>query len=128
MSITDPFSVQVTESPPGVRLDGPSIDEIKPGPVVKECRRAHQYEPHRQHPWSKFGEDYLCEGIPPPEEQPECLIYISPEQPKCGRKAPAKIRIKTKLTDARIPACLQHKAEYDHNAALLRQRSIRKAS
>lgn len=108
MNLADPFRVPTTESPPPVELP------------VKDCPQSMAYEPHPEHSWEKRGRNYQCEGIPEVEDQPECLIYVSPEHPKCGNRAPAKIRVKTKLTDARVPVCLVHKAEYDNQAATFR--------
>lgn len=120
MSLADPFEVPSTESPPALR---PAFPPREPAPVpVKDCPRAINYEPHPEHPWDKADKEYRCEGIPEVEDQPDCLIYMSPEQPKCGLPAPAKIHVQTKLTDAWVTVCLRHKANYDTESAKFRMR------
>lgn len=88
---------------------------------TKDCPLSQRFEPHAAHPWEKKpGWFFNCEGVLPLDEQPPCQWYISPEQPECGQAAPTKIRIKTKLLDARVDVCVYHKGQYDNVAALRR--------
>lgn len=95
-------------------------------PVVKECKRALAFEEHEPHTWHKDRDTYHqfplhCGGILPVDQQPPCQFYIAPEQPICGKPAPATIRVRNALVDAVVDVCITHKSVYNHRSASRRQ-------
>lgn len=89
---------------------------------MKGCAKMRTFEVHLPHTWEKKpGWRFHCDGILPVDEQPPCQAYVSPEQPECGEPSPVTIRVKTRLIDARIDVCINHKRQYDNRSAAARQ-------
>lgn len=51
---------------------------------------------------------------------PPCQWYESPEVPACGKPSEAVVKVKTKITQARVNLCRTHKALHDQNFARAR--------
>lgn len=51
-----------------------------------------------------------------------CLWQIANKK-VCGETATAKITLRDRITKARMPVCQKHKAEHDHKASRLRNKS-----
>lgn len=98
-----------------------SCDEVRAGPrrqQTKSCPKAHAYEPHPEHIWEKNpGWPLLCEGIPEVEDQPPCAGVNEADGKVCGEPAPALVRTRTAVVDAKVPLCVFHKRKHDNLAA-----------
>lgn len=102
-----------------------AVEATKESPPLKECKKARAYEVHVPHEWHRPGRahwPFWCDGILPEDEQPPCQIYISPQQPECGKPAPTYVRIKNPLLkqEALIDVCAHHKSVHDQQAAARR--------
>jgi hypothetical protein len=49
-----------------------------------------------------------------------CRWYVSIEVPECGKEAPHRVKVKTKVTTATVDLCNEHKALHDENFARIR--------
>lgn len=106
MPVTDPFQVP---------------DQVRAGPRrlnTKACSKAQAFEPHPAHEWEKVaGWPLACEGIPEVDQQPPCDWIDEGESKPCGAPAPAMVRTRTAIVDARVSLCIPHKRKHDGLAA-----------
>ena len=49
-----------------------------------------------------------------------CQWYVSIEQTECGEPAPHRVKVKTKVTQAYVDLCDEHKAVHDETFARIR--------
>ena len=97
---------------PEANRDGPRR------PILKACGKAQAYEPHPEHDWEKrAGWPLHCEGVPEVADQPPCTWIEAGEQAACGKPAPAVVRARTSIVNARVALCVPHKRKHDNLAA-----------
>jgi hypothetical protein len=53
-------------------------------------------------------------------KHPPCKWYVSVETPECGKEAPYRVKVKTKVTTATVDLCEEHKAVHDRAFAQIR--------
>ena len=56
----------------------------------------------------------------PTKKYETCKWYISLDEPECGEVAVAKITIRSKIGQATVPVCTEHKAYHDRSFAKIR--------
>ena len=49
-----------------------------------------------------------------------CQWYVSVLEPECGKPAPHRVKVKTRVTQAMVSLCDEHKAVHDETFARIR--------
>jgi hypothetical protein len=54
------------------------------------------------------------------KDKPICKWWVSMEQPECGNVATDKIKVKTRIVEATVDVCHEHKVEHNRRGRMVR--------
>jgi hypothetical protein len=68
---------------------------------------------HRWRPIEDSDSLVICVHCRQVDEVPDCMFYVSPEQPECGEPGYTFIRVTNRGFPVRVAVCRTHKAKHD---------------